>query len=578
MNNGKLCALVVMLCIITPIMIGYVWPTTTTEQNAYYVQNTKNVTADNAASIPIYQDFTDVYANNFNTFVQVPDTDDGTNALHHTTFSTGGPWTFQNNGFPQLDWTEVDSTVTTDGTKTATITNDLVTYIETNVPFNDPLYYVDIVLRSTSNSDYLTVSNENGTYYCKTVTYYPGSGIIQCVAQGHYYGGAMYALQITSSTELGIATYLANKTVQLQIYYNTPHLENGQVRYYDIYQDGLTMPYLTPPSGSYFDYSTWYNGYTNQAIDIIVGAPYYGQTVHLMLSDNNYNDNMTVYLSYDSDIKIRVTAYDANNNPTESKFDNNYSYYWIHIDTRLNELTVAGLSGFSSMSSDYEAAARETLTMDVICDPFSSIVVCQMDPNYNLSTVDWFIAKTVTTMSYQQGVEGYYDLKKYSNTSYSQLQLKYVTYWPVSGKGIQIFYNGSYHNALVTSDGYFEFAGIREKLEGLTIMNVGGYLYINGKNTNIGPYTNYGVNLNGGFLANVYFSDLRVETVDEYGWLPGGFGLDWSGFCIAGLITSGGSGIAASLYGRRSGGKVLLVGIVATICAAAYLVLLMGNL
>lgn len=84
------------------------------------------------------------------------------------------------------------------------------------------------------------------------------------------------------------------------------------------------------------------------------------------------------------------------------------------------------------------------------------------------------------------------------------------------------------------------------------------------------------ITFKGNWWLQVYFTELKEYSYKTYDWEPGGFGIDATGFYSIGLLSSVGCAVAGGLSGRRSGEHAGIVLLTSAICGLIYIILLMG--
>lgn len=82
------------------------------------------------------------------------------------------------------------------------------------------------------------------------------------------------------------------------------------------------------------------------------------------------------------------------------------------------------------------------------------------------------------------------------------------------------------------------------------------------------------VSLDGDWYVSVVLSKVTQETQTEYTWKVGSFGFDQAAFCLAGLMSCVAVAIGGTIWGRRSGERVLALQITMILAGAAYLVMM----
>lgn len=91
----------------------------------------------------------------------------------------------------------------------------------------------------------------------------------------------------------------------------------------------------------------------------------------------------------------------------------------------------------------------------------------------------------------------------------------------------------------------------------------------------LGTTTNPAIWFGGLWSVSVYIYKTTAYTYESFEWAPGSFNLDSAGFCAIGLATSAAMFVFCGLYGRRAGGKIAAVTVVAGLCGLVYLIMLM---
>lgn len=127
------------------------------------------------------------------------------------------------------------------------------------------------------------------------------------------------------------------------------------------------------------------------------------------------------------------------------------------------------------------------------------------------------------------------------------------------------------------SGGVIEIPGAAEPvpIRDMAILSLqldgGQHIYINGIEVWTGaPDPTASVILNGAWYVDVSIYDVEQGVKDHYLWDVGGFGLDRTGYCMVGIMTSLAMALAGGMYGRRSAGKAAIVLLISGMSAAAY--------
>lgn len=82
------------------------------------------------------------------------------------------------------------------------------------------------------------------------------------------------------------------------------------------------------------------------------------------------------------------------------------------------------------------------------------------------------------------------------------------------------------------------------------------------------------VSLNGNWYMSVVLSKVTQGTAENYTWSIGSFGFDQAAYCLAGLMSCVAVAISGTIWGRRSGERVLALQITMILAGAAFLVMM----
>lgn len=525
--------MVVTLCVICPMLVGYVWPTSTDTDTVYDLGSGTNITKDlidpDDQMINIYGNYTDVFQNNINVF---------------STF--GRP-------YANLPVT-ISNTTSAAPYMYATVTAQSVETDEDDHYTLDPRTWAPgssvLVFESTGWGD-ITIDY----HVASKVVYYRSSDQMYVIDA---YGRSMYQVPVgnlnfnnSDYDGYGVVTF-----GHMSSYANYAVLEYG-------FQVPTTL-------------SNWYNGYDNQAIDILF-EPAANSTTTLVVKSTAIGDSGTtisIICSASGDISLKV------GNTTRSLGNLSvYPYVLLNIDYLSERISLSGLKGMQSFLSNYEDATRYTVSIPWNARLFSTFSIVSTS-----AYVSWYVPKTVSAVSQVSGgiIDSYFRFKEYS-ADYSQIRITGLQVYPVGDSLIGIGINGFYRYGNISMDGTVTFPDFDNATFALNNMNIGlidNTIYINGKpvyQSNV-SITSCNVWFGESWLMNVTFYPIIEKTETSFNWVAGGFGLSANGFCIVGMITSVLSAIAASMYGRRSGIKTGLVILTATLCAAVYLTILMEGM
>lgn len=552
MNNGKLCALIVMLCVIAPCAVGFAWPTSQGTITNYEVGSGTNISADlYNGNVSVFSEYTDIFNNNEYVLTSAVNTYPPFNSLARveTTSVTAAP--------------NIDSSW-----HHLIITSDNDGYYEVNpVTFAAGITPTpDVIMWDSTGADEIDIGSSGEV--ANKVIYYPKSN------QMYYVVANNVSLQQTPVDNFIVVYSQPNTTYYL--YYTTSIYSGSGASYVDL-NYGFELPGY---------YSFWYNGYNNRSIDILLKPTANTASDATFNLKDSSNNSTTITISNNSSNAIYYSIQQTGGiNYSGTLGDITfYPYVLVNIDYQTQTISISGLSGMTSFLDDYSGAIRKTITKPwAYPTEFEKMLV---SGNAN-QAYSWFVPRTVSAIGSVPGISGIgssFDFRNYTGDN-AQIQLKNVQIFPTTPIGFQIKINnattyygsiditGRLHFPDTVLDSYFD-------INNLTIGLIGNTIYLNGTPTieSTTAITSCKVFFADSWLLSVYYYPIHDVIQPSYSWSIGGFGLDTAGFCAVGLIAAFGSGIAAALYGRRSGTKVTLVTLTSILCGAVFLVLLMQNI
>lgn len=547
-SNTKLCALVVMLCVITPLSVGFLWPASEGMDTIHEIGPSVNITDD------LYNDTTllfDDYANYYRNNMFIYDRDSGATSTHVSANSASSvPSSIPDiyGGIQVLTTEEYFSTRPLTVPSFIGWCNNLVSdsgitgdYILTlsylNNPELDEWYMLEdvglaIIVQYDSMTDKITWTDTGGVPHI----------ISEDVALTFY---ALYTL---------MDFVPGDRTIYVTVAASSNFVD-------------LTEGFSINTGGELVD---WENGYDNVGIDIMIKT---ASNLTLTLTPWKHIQNVSATVSITSG-EISLIA---NGETKVLGSSSSYPYVVFSIDTSAHTCSLYGLTNIDEFGS-WKFAVLSVVTIDNV--PFADYDGTPMFNKVLMETgaqdVDFLVVNALAgLMTVPASNDASIDLKGFYPGD-SQVQLTGVQQF---GQYLKIYVNGSLEATGQTSivkdltifDKTFE-------LNGLLITVIDKDIYINGEpvyssNSEIRELR---ILLDGVWLTNAHYSKITDAEVPTYSWGLINFGLDQSGFCICGLLTASGSGIAAMLAGRRSGSKTALVSLTAICCAAVYLTLLMA--
>lgn len=541
MNNGKLVGLVVLLCVICPILVGFVWPVDSTSETAWETGDPKDITNDAInAKLPVYVPYNDPFVNNMNVFDANGDYDI---TPVSSTDNPGPIWV--PDSYPGYESVLLDS----DGKY---VINDIATWKQ----WGNNTVAVEIKF-NTAWMDYMKMDDGKNAEF---LIYYPKTDKM-------YY--KQFNQENFTPVEGHKVTFKGINGLQgtnQDVYYDYYHVSG----YADLSQ-GLKVP----------SYAYWFNGYENKAINIIFNTVNSNLTEFINITGANGFDTTNIAIWINSGIINMALYYNYSSTPYYSASLGSYDLYdkvLLTVDYDSSTIALSGLRNMSSFLDDYTAAIRETIKADwqhpVI---FRSFSIDHQSGN----NAAWYVANTLSALAETDGSSNFeMNLRDYTANGSCQLNIRNITQ---HSDKISFTINSTYKlgniangNVSITgADGELITVPVNNMLIGL----IGNKVYLNGyvlfEATNI---TKLQINFYDDWKMTLIYYPVNETSVPGFAWLPGGFGLDLAGFCSVGMITSFGSALGLGVYGRRSGARVALVSLSAILCGATYLVLLMSGM
>lgn len=539
MNNAKLCVAVIILCLVAPMMVGYVWPVSEADSISYEVGSPTNITTDLQNDyVGVYSDFTDPFMNN--EFL-----------LNDSTGSS--QWAFYNRPVMSTDISD-QTTFLPDircGFDSITVTTVGVFYTQTLSAFVEG-YSAKVFLFDAYGAESI-----NGTgFTADRCIYFPDS-------ERFYYIDSFGMHQLESVPSTITWTFSSAGT-------HTIYFAHTEYYYYANPAYGFYIPNYT---------AIWYNGHENRAIDILF-QPVANDLIY-MTFNQGLTEEMVVTI-YCSSTKVYLQVWFASTQTSHVEELGEISAFpcvLFNLDYDTKKVSLSGLKGMDSFLDDYTSKIRHTVSIDwEYPREFSSFNIVD---NVSYGGFKWYVPRTESDLTSVPGIHyNYVKIEGYAGSGNGQIQLRMPQIYPY-GTAISILVNNSVvEYGTITIDDKIAFGGKEYSLNNLLITKIENTVYVNGDpliELSV-PVTSCTITFLKDWLVNVYYYPIEDLPSTEYGWESGGFGLDENGYCIVGMITSAFTGLCASLYGRRSGSKMALVTFVSGVIGAVYLLILMGGL
>lgn len=548
MNNAKLCVAVIILCLVTPIMVGYAWPVDSETTVNYELGSARNISSDLETDVGVYSNYTDYYMNNEFVFLDPPNDYQPSfynEAVSTTTTDTGLPDYYDAEWIPYVI---SPGDLVHDGMYFYTL--DLDDFIH-NHYVGSKMY-----IFNKGNADELEV----GPWVCDTFVYFPQSNMGWIY--DNYYRSLLKIDNIPSTLTFSYGSTSAG------FFYS----RDGGGVFVDL-NEGFYTPYYQ---------AEWFNGFEqNRGIEVLVKPSSNGHFAFDIIGDR-FEHRTRVYVLTDSSGNIRLGVnYLDSSLPAQYESLGNLSVYsmvLLKVDYESHTISLTGLMGMNGFLDDYQQKSRNSVSVDWK-EPieFRSIQPYSSSAN----THKWFVPRTYSEVATAKGIYGHLELRDYTATN-AQIQIRNLQLWD-AGRNFYIQVNGTTYYGEISLDGKVTIPAIGGKtynLNNLIVALIDRTVYINGEPLveSSSPITSLDVSFISDWVCSLYYYPINAVAGHEYEWERAGFGLDVDGFCMVGLITSAFTGIGASLYGRRSGVKVFGVTMVTGIISAVYLIVLMGGL
>lgn len=544
-------------------MVGYAWPASADTETVWEVEQPTNVTSDLATSqVGLYVDYTDLFQNNINgyaTFDALP--------VNMDNIAINAASTDQVTEMPNLYYgAKIQTTGTTNGLGDFHISyktyfkNVIQTY-HTSYPNLYPAWEDTYSIYLMPGDDFDSINNGAA----KLFIYYPKLDMAQLITTDNT---IIEKDPLTSQIVLSGGSPNTSQNV-----YFTYRTLGSTSPYADLNQ-GMVMPVR---DSTYENWKTWYNGYTNLTADILFNV-FSGSYIsyRFVETDGSYW-SVEILGNRGGDMEINIYK---NGVWQQLGRVDLFPYVWMNVDTVANKVTFYSLGGMSGYLDDFRQHTRQVLSFDADLAPFTYFNFQNRNYDNDDGVQTWLVRSTTSNVASAPGIENNtIDLRDYANSGDGQIQIKSLALWPTIADGLTVTVNGSQTvSGTIDETGRVVFPDIYDgTIQNLAISMIGNNVYINGIKAieSTGFINTCVISFNGEWLAYVYYSDLTASSKPVYGWLAGAFSIDQGGFCMAGLLTSGGAATGALLYGRRTGAKTAMVALTAAICAAFYLVMLM---
>lgn len=526
MKKSSMAALIVTVCIIAPVIVGYVMPTGETEHKGYESTNILNVTGELANDkLPIYNAYSG--ANNM------------IYSMAGDYFAMANRETSAVSAYPSMTVEYWKETTWTGGTGPVPVTDGGVTYRLSVYTASSSTYWTD-----NYNNRYQTVYvNSNGATNPDDLEYTinginNNTGMVDFDLQG---------VRLQGSGQ----------------YYMTISAMNND-RYTDL------------SYGYQIHDVSWRNGYTNQTVWFILRASSNPSDANVQFSFGNWPNYPIVQIK-DGNWQLNQTA---DNSPQTLGSAKAYEYVLVEIDSYLHKCKLSGLIGMTGFNDDWTGKVAKTVEVGTMAySPIISIDV-HFSGNYESSLVGWFMPRAMILTGYGVGlVNSTMDPSGYCDVQNAPWEVRLEN--PAAfGESLKFYGFVNLTFNVNKTDGTILVNGVKVPIRGMIIDYIpyhGAHaLEINGIIVSEALTESPTIQFYGDWWVHVYFTQLSEYSYKTYDWEPGGFGIDATGFYSIGLLSSVGCAVAGGLSGRRSGEHAGIVLLTSAICGLIYIILLIG--
>ena len=546
MNNAALCATIVIVCIIAPMGVAYLYPSDSSDVTDYTVAKTTDISSNLYNSeIPAYG----YYSGILNSMFQV--NSDGYLAEPVKTTTTIGE-------FPALDKTSGARSIST-----SALGSD-----------GDTLTYQDF-LKHTDSSVFMTVFNVDVSYKVSASTSYVYHAVMIYPSSNQMYICNNNGIVNATSSTVTLFTLLMADTISIDEY--TQRTYDGKPLYADL-SGGIQV--------SHDGGDLWCNTFKNSKVTLLVPLQNEYHKDKIAFDSGPYSSHSAthtyiVYVTVSAfgDIFLQESSGTQGvvNFGSASVYDHLLFEYEYDGKNTAN-VTVTGISGLSRINGDYSTLKGNSVTFTDTgsVGPLRSIDFSEAggvsayyisSAYVNSGTTKVMEDVTVSPIDYYP--DGNWSLRLGSTAIYGDT----ISFQTRNGETL----TASVANGKISIDGLSEFSNI--SLLGMTVENHADPegKYTTKVNGVVLPDRYAGltsVEFSGDWSMAVYLSDLDTTTHKEYSWTAGGFGLDTKGFALVGIATAALAFIGVGLWGQRSGQKVILAMLTASMCGVVYFLML----
>ena len=587
-STGKLCAMVILVCILGPIATGFLMPAGESTHVGYEQGNPVNVTTDLYNNTEPYDAIYSGFANNAYmfpvqmglTYIPQDYVEAGSAAGPIRTYSsTPSSTTTLATGSPSVNYTIPSSLFDPDTTNRLWIDwdNDLsFNPTDTHITVDGAMLTVETLTGIVyQGGDYVQIGNE----------YYPITSTIKLTSTAGGHTVKAYTFPATGWASDVAGQYVPEEITRIDGFGNTVYYGAEWVNY----KEDVAADILLRDGGS---------GYTVTMVPRITVTQEDSQ--YTTVSGVTQTTNLTVTRSGAAvTATFTYNTWDENGATTHSVSQSIGNYRDVLIRFTMTEdgglnCSVSGLSYAANLSTAYESRIMNLYDLGTVPQHQADFeyesggnthdVLFTLDDHFDgfdlwaanaHTAIMYWASATYHAGSYSVIVDNSIKLTDYFPGITSSAELRSVSQY---GTAIDLPNNA---NLLVTdgkititdTDGNTHEVPVRNLIL-LAVWNGADYdCYVD--DIAIGTSAAPAIGLDGAWLLTAYVFKTTAYTYTTQDWVAGSFNLDEAGFCVVGLIFAFVAFIAAGLWGRKSGSKVLALMIIAAICGFVYFNLLL---
>ncbi len=494
MSIGKTCGMAVIIVVITPVLLGMVWPTGTETVDVWDVEPAMDLTTElDNREIRVY----DTYSGPLNNLTLI-----GTGIGYPTPADT----TEVPNPYPYV-------AAETPTTETSVTIGDLATSGKSRIVIDGTAMEYSGSSEEWTHADYIPNLN--------VLTLYSASD----------------SARFTPTASQTISTSFGSMTVTSY---------------------GAATEWMDPDSGLIVPSAdrTWTNGMTNKSLTMWL------RFLHAPMATSVTIDGALVL---DRSTNGTLTATLGDETKT---IGSTYSFIEVTLDQ--TGVTVTGLLGVDDFSDATWSRGNSVSFSMPDAGTFHGI-------SLHGSYARFWVKSTVSDIGSTRGMS---DVSVVPDSYYPshawQLQLLNPSTFGTSLGIGSLTLPVSSGNVTVTSldDGEQYDQPIRGMRILSLVLNGQQQIYVNGVKVLEQSPAAVTVSLNGDWYMSVVLSKVTQGTAENFTWSIGSFGFDQAAFCLAGLMSCVAVAIGGTIWGRRSGERVLALQLTMALAGAAFLVMM----